>query len=110
MNGNSNFSINPDIIFENGTVTGDVKYKISESNWVRSDVAQAAMFASGYDAKAAVILSFAEDKDLIELKMDLGQLQLHRITWQASEHVKPIDAEEEFVARMRAFVLPFQLA
>jgi 5-methylcytosine-specific restriction enzyme subunit McrC len=109
MNGNSNFSINPDIIFENGTVTGDVKYKISESTWVRNDVAQAAMFASGYDAKAAVILSFAEDKDLIELKMDLGQLQLHRITWQASEHVKPIDAEEEFVARMRSFILPFQL-
>jgi 5-methylcytosine-specific restriction endonuclease McrBC regulatory subunit McrC len=106
----SYFSINPDLVFDNGSVTGDVKYKIATQNWVRSDVAQAAMFASGFNAKAAVIVTFSNTGVDTDLEMNLGDLPLHRITWRSGEEIDPIVAEEEFIARMRAFLLPFQLA
>ena len=104
------FSINPDLVFDNGSVTGDVKYKIAGSNWVRSDVAQAAMFASGFNAKAAVIVTFSNSGADSDLEMSLGELPLHRITWRSGEEINPMVAEEEFIARMRAFLLPFQSA
>lgn len=102
------FSINPDLVFDNGLVTGDVKYKITSSNWVRSDVAQAAMFAAGFNAKAALIISFSNSDAETDIEMNLGELPLRRITWRSSEKVDPLVAEEEFIARMRAFLLPFQ--
>jgi 5-methylcytosine-specific restriction enzyme subunit McrC len=104
------FSINPDLVFDHGSVTGDVKYKIATQNWVRSDVAQAAMFASGFNAKAAVIVTFSNTGVDTDLEMNLGDLPLHRITWRSGEEIDPMVAEEEFIARMRAFLLPFQLA
>ncbi len=107
---NNYFSINPDIIFAHGRATGDIKYKISGSNWVRNDVAQATMFASGYEARSAVILAFSNNRETEDLEMELGQLRLHRITWPSSNDVLPIVAEEEFVARIRAFLLPIQAA
>jgi 5-methylcytosine-specific restriction endonuclease McrBC regulatory subunit McrC len=102
------FSINPDLVFNNGSVTGDVKYKIASTNWVRTDVAQAAMFASGFNAKAAVIVTFSNSPGNTDLEMNLGELPLHRITWNAAQVKDPIEAEEEFLARMRTFLLPFQ--
>lgn len=102
------FSINPDLVFDNGSVTGDVKYKIASTSWVRSDVAQAAMFAAGFNAKAAVIVTFSNSVGNSDLEMNLGQLPLHRIAWRSSEEIDPIVAEEEFIARMRSFLLPFQ--
>ena len=102
------FSINPDLVFDNGRVTGDVKYKIASTNWVRNDVAQAAMFASGFNARAAVIVSFSNHPGNSDLKMNLGELPLHRITWNSAQDKDPVEAEEEFIARMRAFLLTFQ--
>ncbi len=102
------FSINPDLVFNDGSVTGDVKYKIASANWVRNDVAQAAMFASGFNAKAAVIVTFSNSPGNSDLEMALGNLPLHRITWNSCPDKDPTEAEEEFIARMRAFILPFQ--
>jgi 5-methylcytosine-specific restriction enzyme subunit McrC len=102
------YSINPDLVFDNGTVTGDVKYKIVDKEWVRNDVAQATMFATGFEAQAALIVSFTKSQNVSDIGMLMGKIPVHRITWNASSQIDPLVAEEEFIARVRAFLLRYQ--
>jgi hypothetical protein len=89
-------------------VTGDVKYKTAGKDWVRNDVAQATMFATGFEAKAALIISFSKSQHTLDLEMMMGQLPVHRINWNASDLIDPIVAEEELLARVRAFLLRYR--
>ena len=102
------YSINPDLVFNNGAVTGDVKYKIAGKEWVRNDVAQATMFATGFEAQAALIVSFTISNDNSDIEMLMGKTPVHRIIWNASDRIDPIVAEEEFLARIRAFLLRYR--
>jgi 5-methylcytosine-specific restriction endonuclease McrBC regulatory subunit McrC len=102
------YSINPDLVFNNGAVTGDVKYKTAGKDWVRNDVAQATMFATGFEAKAALIISFSKSQHTLDIEMMMGHLPVHRINWNASDLIDPIVAEEELLARVRAFLLRYR--
>ena len=101
------FSVNPDLVFDDGTVTGDVKYKIAGHEWVRNDVSQAALFASGYRASAAVITTFAKALDVVDLDLRLGDLHLKRFVWCAVEGLDPVQVESDFVARVGDFVMGY---
>jgi 5-methylcytosine-specific restriction endonuclease McrBC regulatory subunit McrC len=104
MDGDVYFSVNPDLVFSNGLVTGDVKYKVASAAWNRGDVQQASMFAAGFSTKAAVITTFSCAEAIGDLVMQLGELELRRIVWDARDDVSPGDAEESFVARVGAFL------
>jgi len=104
MVGDRHFSINPDLVFNHGRVVGDVKYKVASNDWARSDVSQAALFATGYSAHAALICSFATQTDVIDMSMLLGKLPLARILWNATDDVEPSDAGANFIARVAAFL------
>ncbi len=104
MSGDVFFSVNPDLVFANGLVTGDVKYKVGSASWNRGDVQQAAMFAAGFSAKAAVITTFSCSASIGDLVMQLGELELKRIVWEARDDVSPGDAEESFVGRVASFL------
>ena len=101
------FSVNPDLVFDYGTVTGDVKYKTAGHEWVRNDVSQAALFASGYKASAAVITTFAKSLDVVDLEMRLGDMHLKRFVWCAVEGLDPAQVESDFVARVGDFVMGY---
>ncbi len=101
------FSVNPDLVLNDGVVTGDVKYKIASGVWVRSDVSQAALFAAGYKASAAVIATFSKTLDVTDLEMQLGGLLIKRFVWCADEGSDPVQAEADFVARVRDFVTDY---
>lgn len=105
---NPYYSINPDLVFSNGAITGDVKYKIVDKDWVRNDVAQATMFATGFEANAALIVSFSKSPDVNDLEMRMGRTPVHRIAWNASSLITPEVAEEEFISRVRAFLLRYR--
>jgi hypothetical protein len=101
------FSVNPDIVIDNGVVTGDVKYKLAGPSWVRQDVAQGALFATGYGAQAAFIATFSTKASVTDLDMNLGHLPIHRIVWKAIEGSEPSEAEREFIERIRSVLRPF---
>lgn len=98
------FSVNPDLVFSGGVITGDVKYKIASRMWVRSDVSQAALFATGYKASAALIATFSREPHIADLEMYLGNLLLKRFVWRADKEMDPADVEADFVDRVREFV------
>ena len=100
------FSVNPDLVIQNGVVTGDVKYKIASNAWVRSDVSQAALFALAYEADAAFIATFSHD-EVADIEMQLGDLALKKFVWCANQDCDPVDVEEDFVRRVREFVFPY---
>jgi hypothetical protein len=75
--------------------------------WVRSDVSQAALFAAGYKASAAVIATFSKTLDVTDLEMQLGGLLIKRFVWCADEGSDPVQAEADFVARVRDFVTDY---
>jgi hypothetical protein len=104
LKGDRFFTINPDIVINNGNVTGDVKYKIAKDEWNRAEVQQAALFATGYQASAAFIATFARGPDVRDLSMQIGDLFLKRIVWNAADDVDPVDSEQDFIKRIRAFV------
>lgn len=95
------FSINPDVLIDHGALTGDVKYKLAGPAWVRNDVAQAALFATGYGARAAFVATFADNESAQDLHMNLGELPLHRIVWHATDNVEPEAAERDFIRRIQ---------
>lgn len=101
------FSINPDVLIDDGAVTGDVKYKVAGSSWVRNDVAQAALFATGFGARAAFLATFTDDEAVSDLHMNLGTLPLYRFVWHAVDGVSPEQAETDFVQRVRATLASF---
>jgi len=98
------FSVNPDLVLDGGVITGDVKYKIASRMWVRSDVSQAALFATGYKASAALIATFSREPHIADLEMNLGNLLVKRFVWRADEEMDPADVEADFVDRVREFV------
>jgi 5-methylcytosine-specific restriction endonuclease McrBC regulatory subunit McrC len=104
MDGDVYFSVNPDLVFANGVVTGDVKYKVATSTWNRGDVQQASMFAMGFSAIAAVITTFSCSESIGDLTMQLGDVELRRIVWDARADVVPSDAEDFFVAKVKSFL------
>jgi 5-methylcytosine-specific restriction endonuclease McrBC regulatory subunit McrC len=98
------FSVNPDLVFNNGVITGDVKYKIASPMWVRSDVSQAALFATSFQASAALITTFSNMSGIADLEMQLGDLLVKRIVWCADEELDPLEVEIDFIDRVRLFV------
>jgi hypothetical protein len=98
------FSVNPDLVFNNGVITGDVKYKVASPMWVRSDVAQAALFASSFQASAALITTFSNTSRIADLEMQLGDLLVKRIIWCADADLDPVEVETDFIDRVRQFV------
>lgn len=104
VKGNASFSINPDLVFGEGTVTGDVKYKVATDQWNRGDVQQAAMFATGYKAHAALIATFSRVERVGDLQMELGNLIIRRIVWNAFDHLEPARSEAQFVRAAKSFL------
>jgi 5-methylcytosine-specific restriction enzyme subunit McrC len=104
IEGDVHFTINPDLVFANGLVTGDVKYKIAGNKWNRGDVQQAAMFATGFSAVAALIITFSKSPDVHDIYMQLGSLPLYRIVWDAHEDTEPSSAHHRLLNRVNTFL------
>lgn len=100
------FRVNPDLVFGNVLLTGDVKYKVAGDTWVRDDVAQATLFASAFGVQRAVIATFSIEHLGSDLELEFYSLMLKRIVWEASPHVDPLISQADFLFRMKKFIKP----
>jgi 5-methylcytosine-specific restriction enzyme subunit McrC len=100
------FRVNPDLVFGNVLLTGDVKYKVAGDTWVRDDVAQATLFASAFGVQRAVIATFSKEHLGSDLELEFDSLLLKRIVWDASPNVDPLVSQADFLFRMKKFIQP----
>ena len=106
LSANPVFRVNPDLVFGNVLLTGDVKYKVAGDTWVRDDVAQATLFASAFGSQRAVITTFSKDHSGSDLELEFDSLLLKRIVWDASPDVDPLVSQADFLFRMKKFIEP----
>lgn len=102
----SPMTLNPDLVFEGGAVTGDVKYKLPKE-WDRRDLYQAVVFATGFKAERACVVHFAlaePGKPSVLPELGVGGLQVTPFVWNASETADPTESAELLVQHVSAWL------
>ena len=97
----SSMTLNPDLVFGDAAV-GDVKYKISEGEWVRADLNQTVTFAAGYRVGHGVVVTFGHG-DVRPGTLEVGDIRLRLLTWDISPGVPPEEAAERLDHDLRAW-------
>jgi 5-methylcytosine-specific restriction enzyme subunit McrC len=90
----SSLTFSPDLVFDDGSAVGDVKYKLSRGDWERADLYEVIAFAEAYRATRGLIIRFRKPgvPELDELRV--GGQAIREITWQADPSVGPADASD----------------
>lgn len=92
----------PDLVFDDGAIVGDVKYK-TVSSWAdnRADQYQSVFFATAFKTRVSLIACFCKGLD-IELPMaEVGDNRLYAAVWNASEGVSPVESERQFLDQVK---------
>jgi hypothetical protein len=99
-------TLNPDLVFEAGMMTGDVKYKLP-MEWDRGDLYQAVVFATGFSAKQAALIHFGVGQvgdGSILSDLIVGDLPISPFVWNVGETVSPQGAAEALIERLAAWL------
>jgi 5-methylcytosine-specific restriction enzyme subunit McrC len=102
--GGTKMTLNPDVVFGAPIAIGDVKYKWTRSDWERSDLYQLVAFATGYRVRRAGLFGFCSSSVESPIKVTVGEVQVTSVPWIASTSIAPIDAAEDFVARVSSWL------
>ncbi len=100
----SAMTLNPDLVFDRGLATADVKYKLIGSDWRRNDLYQAIAFATIYETNAAAIFGFRRSVDDSLPDLGIGALKVRHVDWIADSAVSPIVASDQFVRSVESWV------
>jgi hypothetical protein len=104
----SGLTVNPDIVFEPGTCIADVKYKLADGEWRRSDLYQVVAFATAYNARRAAIVTFGRAEEDEPPQVTFGTLPVQQLTWDVSEGTTPEEAATRIVKSAMDW-LPFDV-
>jgi 5-methylcytosine-specific restriction endonuclease McrBC regulatory subunit McrC len=98
--GNTPLTFTPDLLFNEGLATGDVKYKLAQPEWNQADLYQAVAFATAFRARAAVVVSFRTPGARTPAPVPVGPVRVAHITWRADDEIAPADAASELAANV----------
>jgi 5-methylcytosine-specific restriction endonuclease McrBC regulatory subunit McrC len=87
--GSTTMKVTPDLLFEGGLATGDVKYKLTDREWNTGDFYQAIAFATAFRARAGCVISFAKPDAAPLPQVPVGDVELTSLTWSAEETSEP---------------------
>ena len=92
-------SADPDLVFNNGVVVGDVKYKVTDS-WseIRSDIYQSVFFAAAFKTFKSVIVAFTNNENPPLEEVEIGDHRLNGFLWNGSEASDPEIQRTELIA------------
>ena len=97
-------TLNPDLVFEQGRVVGDVKYKVLD-RWHQSDLYQAIAFATGHRALGALIISFSTGSSTAALpSLVVGVLPVHSLVWCANDDIPAARASARLIAEVKEWL------
>jgi len=102
MNGTTK-TLNPDLVFDSGAATGDVKYKLTGTEWKRDDLYQAVAFAAGYRTTRALVITFSPSGEQLPT-LNVGDIEVTNLTWDTSPRTSPDEAAELLTAAVRSWL------
>lgn len=92
LGGDRNRTINPDLVFGNLPVVGDVKYKVTMDGSIgRSDLYQAATFATGYGVGQAVVVGFGSQA--VGERVRVGGADIRGFNWDVGQLDPEVSAD-----------------
>ena len=87
--GGSQMTVNPDLVFDDDLVVGDIKYKTEIVEWSRSDLNQTVAFATAFRASAGVVIAFGDEYSVSLPTPVFGDLPVKFVRWCASASITP---------------------
>ena len=90
-------TIEPDLRFEPIGAVGDVKYKLSESEWQRGDLYQSVAFAAGAKTTRSSVISFSRMNQPTLPMAHFGEIVVSSLTWDARRETAPEEAAADLV-------------
>jgi 5-methylcytosine-specific restriction enzyme subunit McrC len=96
-------SFDPDLVFDDGSFVGDVKYKLQDDRWNDVDLYQIVTFASAFNASKALIVGFREGGSLPWDWMQVGEeVQISRVCWDCTN--EPKDAADQLSLEVKQWL------
>lgn len=95
----TSLTLNPDLQF-GAMAVGDVKYKVWEGEWLRSDLYQLVAFATGFGVEHVLHLGFGAEAPA---PLQVGGVRVHAVQWPVHEHLDAQQAEGVVRERLRAW-------
>ena len=95
-------TFNPDLVFNGGLATGDVKYKLVSGDWsrMRGDLYQAIAFGTLYRATDAMMIRFRTNEAPSPPAIAIGDLSVTTFEWDARPGVAPEEAADAMGAEI----------
>ncbi|WP_345262612.1 McrC family protein [Nocardioides nanhaiensis] len=93
-------TLNPDLVFDNGSAVGDVKYQLQGTDWDTGHIYQATTFATGYRASHALVITF-RDGETARPSLQIGDVDVTNICWDARDETPYETAAERVVEDVR---------
>jgi hypothetical protein len=93
----SQLTLNPDLAFDEGGAVADVKYKLTQPDWRRSDLYQVVAFATGYESKSAALVGFGDVRSAVPPSINVGSVEVQYLTWPI-HRASPEEASKELQA------------
>jgi len=103
LNG-ANMSVSPDLVFGYASAIADIKYKLAEPRWRRSDLYEVVAFATAAGATRAAIVEFRHRDDPRPPAVQLGHIDVQHFGWLADEDVPPEAAAQNLAAEVAAWL------
>jgi 5-methylcytosine-specific restriction enzyme subunit McrC len=81
---NSEMTVNPDIVFGDVRALADVKYKLMDGSWNRSDLYEAVAFAAAFRVQHTSLIGFSASSTNRE-DLGVGEFRVAKFAWPCSE-------------------------
>lgn len=96
-------TLNPDLVFDERTAVGDVKYKVTGEAWRNDDLYQLVAFAAGYRARRGLLVSFSPLGRRLPT-LEVGDIEVSNVTWHATPEKDFDRAASDWVAGVRGWI------
>jgi hypothetical protein len=100
----ASMTFNPDLVFNKGLATGDVKDKISAKDWSRTRLYQAIAFATIYRTNHAAVIGFTRPGSQAPPPVAVGNIELRHIDWPAAPERTATGAAESLADEVRQWL------
>jgi 5-methylcytosine-specific restriction enzyme subunit McrC len=102
----SSLTLNPDLVFDGGVATADVKYTVpSSTTWSRGQLYQAVAFAVGFGTDQAAVLGFPRRGGRpVPASISVGDVAVRYLGWPADDGLAPQAAAEAMVGEVRSWL------
>jgi hypothetical protein len=104
--GGSTLSVNPDLVFDTGHElrVGDIKYKLTGSEWNRSDLYEIVAFATAYRVERCALISFEIGLTGPLAPLSVGDIVVSDLRWDARATRSPQQAEQQLGTQLRSWL------